>query len=251
MSLAFCKRLSVTDLLFRAALATAVAGIISMQPVYAQTPSTSEAQAPVTAAPADSPAVSHLKFWHHKAKAADAVPGSKRIDAKVTGGILTVDGLVAKVELNYDIHHSGYIYFFAPGVGTAVVSRVEMPGSTKIQDAIHGSSIAFTLEGHSFALENDDVLTASAQAIENPAIKGRKQKAKETHDVYVVLDANARALYRTPQVGFGNTRVAPYVFPLSESQPKDTYAHMVQPPPMPVSVLPRTKATQSGATGGK
>jgi hypothetical protein len=243
MRLTFLKDLSSSSFLFRTIIAVTVAGIFSVQPVYAQVPANNS--------PSDSTAKSHLKFWHRKARTADSVPSSKRIDAKVTGGILTVDGLVAKVDLNYDIHRSGYIYFFSPGVGTAVVSRVEMPGSTRVPGAIRGSSIAFTFEGHSFALENDDVLTISAQAVDAPLIKARKQKAKETHDIYVVLDANARALYRTPQVGFGDTRVAPYVFPLSDTQPKDTYAHMVQPPPMPASVLPRTKATAGGGTGGR
>jgi hypothetical protein len=236
----FLKHLYSSNFLFRTALAVMVVGIVQAQPVYAQNSSV----APAPSAP-------HHKLWHHKQKNLDAIPSRSRIDARVAGGVLTVDGLVAKVELNYDIHHAGYLYFFAPGVGTAVVSLAEMPGATKIKEAIHGSTVAFTVDGHSFSLENDATLEASAKINEHPVTRLQKEKARAAHDIYVLLDANSQMLYRSPQVGYGDTKSAPYAFPLSDSQPKDLYAHLVQPPPMPVSLLPRTKATGSGATGGR
>jgi hypothetical protein len=59
----------------------------------------------------------------------------------------------------------------------------------------------------------------------------------------VLLDTATVALDRYPMVGFGDTTRAPYVWPLSGISPKDTQAHLVAPPPLPSSVLPRTAAS--------
>jgi hypothetical protein len=257
MSLSVIKFLPIKAFLFRGALALAIVGFISLQPVYAQA-TASDAAAPAIS-PVDAPTpdvapVSSKGFWHHSKSTKDlSIKASKKdkIDAKISNGVLTVDGFVAKVELNYNIQHAKYLYFYAPGVGTVVVSRMELPGATRVKDAIHGSSVDFTVAGHSFSLENDATVASMAVIVENPDIKVKKEKMREVHDAFVVLDENAQALYSTPQIGYGDTNVAPYAFPLSGEQPKSNYAHFVQPPPMPSNLLPRTKATQSGGTGGK
>ena len=41
---------------------------------------------------------------------------------RVRDGVYTVDGMVAKLQLNYDVNGVNFLYFFVPGVGTAVVS---------------------------------------------------------------------------------------------------------------------------------
>jgi hypothetical protein len=65
------------------------------------------------------------------------------ISAQVHDGILTIDGMVAKVQLNYEIQRAGYMYFFVPGVGTAVVSLAPMEDSDRVRNAIHGSVLSF------------------------------------------------------------------------------------------------------------
>ena len=57
------------------------------------------------------------------------------ISARVRDGVLTIDGMVAKVQLNYDIQNTGYMYFFVPGVGTAVVSMGPLADGVKVPDA--------------------------------------------------------------------------------------------------------------------
>jgi hypothetical protein len=148
------------------------------------------------------------------------------ISAHVRDGVLTIDGLVAKVQLNYDIQRTGYMYFFVPGVGTAVVSMAPLAGGAKVADAFDGEKLAFSVEGHSVELASATKLLA----------KGKKA------DVYVRLDQSTVALSRYPRMGYGDTVAAPYVWPLSnpELAKKEKVEYVVPPPPVPRNLLPET-----------
>jgi hypothetical protein len=152
--------------------------------------------------------------WH------DTIPG-KLISAKVRDGMFTIDGMVAKVKLNYNIASASYMYFFVPGMGTAVVSLSPMPGAVKVKNAFDGSKLTFTADGHSFELSNDGELVGKA-------------------DAYVQFDRSTVALARTPRVGYGSTTQSPYVWPMSGQSAADKDAHLVQPPALPTNLLPRT-----------
>lgn len=185
--------------------------------------SQTKAQAPASTASPSTQASSH-----------DAMPG-RLISAHVRDGVLTVDGMVAKVELNYDIERTGYMYFFVPGVGTAVVSMSPIAGAAKAPNAFDGSTLAFSAGGHAFELSSESNLLS-------------KWKEKSKADVYVRLDRSTVAVSRSPQVGFGDTAQSPYVWPLSARESKSKVGYVVPPPPMPASVLPRTVNTASTAT---
>ena len=160
----------------------------------------------------------------------DTMPKSL-ISARVRDGVLTIDGMVAKVQLNYDIQHTGYMYFFVPGVGTAVVSLEPLADGTKVPDAFDGEKLAFTVDGHSVELSNDG----------SSLLDKRRSKA----DVYVRLDRSAVAISRYPRMGYGDTAAAPYVWPLSGPQPanKEKVEYAVTPPPVPKSMLPQTASS--------
>jgi len=160
--------------------------------------------------------------WHDT-----VIPDNKQLSCKIKDGTLVVDGLVAKVQLNYEIHHAGYLYFFVPGVGTAIVSRANMYSSTRVKGAINGPKLTFAISGHTFELTSKTPFLAAG---------GRS-------DVYVLLDPSTVALDRYPMLGFGSTTRAPYIWPLSGPPSKDMNAHFVTPPPLPPSILPRTAAS--------
>jgi hypothetical protein len=167
----------------------------------------------------------------HSSKASwnDTVPG-KLISAKVNDGILSIDGMVVKVKLNYTIQKSAYMYFFVPGSGTAVVSLSPMPDSVKVKNAFDGSKLTFTADGHSFELTS-------------------KGEIAGKNDAYIHFDRSAVALARLPRMGFGDTTEAPYEWPASRPSAMDKEAHLVQPPALPSSALPRIEdptATISG-----
>ena len=187
------------------------------QAILASTSTTSRASNSIS-----SPATT----WH------DTMP-DKLISAQVHDGVLTIDGMVAKVELNYQIQHTGYMYFFVPGMGTAVVSLAPIADAVKVKNAFDGSKLTFAAGGHNFELASKSNLLT---------------KDKSRTDVYVRLDRSTVAVGRYPRMGFGNTTEPPYVWPLSGPAEKDKDAHFVTPPPMPASVLPRTVTTATSAS---
>jgi hypothetical protein len=155
------------------AIVFTAAGFLSILPMQAQNaarnvnpattpdsadPSGYTSPAAPTVATASSTPASTTPTWHET-----AVPADKEITTKVINGVLTVDGLVAKVQLNYEIHHAGYLYIFVPGVGTAVVSRVQTYGSTKVLNAFHGSDLAFSVGGHNFELASQSPMVAAKE----------------------------------------------------------------------------------------
>jgi hypothetical protein len=162
----------------------------------------------------------------------DPVP-NRLISAQVHDGVLAIDGMVAKVQLNYEIQRTGYMYFFVPGMGTAVVSLAPLADAVKVKNAFDGSKLTFVAGGHTFELTSKGNLLT---------------KDKSKTDVYVRLDRSTVAVGRYPSMGFGNTAEAPYAWPLSGPAMKDTNAHFVTPPPLPPSVLPRTVDTAAAGS---
>ncbi len=159
------------------------------------------------------------------------------ITARVREGVLTIDGMVAKIQLNYNIEDTGYLYFFVPGVGTAVLSRAPFAGGAKVQHGFDRDTLEFTLAGHSFQLSSATSLLS-------------KRRNRGMADVYVRLDRSTMALSHYPKIGYGNTSDPPYTWPLSLPEPisKEKVAYIVTPPPMPRSILPQTATTQAPGT---
>ena len=159
-------------------------------------------------------------------------------------GCLTIDGMVAKVQLNYDIERTGYMYFFVPGVGTAVVSMSPIGWMRRrLRDAFDGDRrLAFSC----------GVVTAFELSSESNLLSKRKDKYKA--DVYVRLDRSTVAVSRYPQSGlrgYDPVRLMSGRFPHREPKSKEKVAYVVTPPPMPTSMLPRTETTASTATPSK
>jgi hypothetical protein len=183
----------------------------------------SQVQAQAILATSTTSTTQNKQAWH------DTIP-AKLISAKVTDGILVIDGMVVKVKLNYSIDKAGYMYFFVPGTGTAVVSLSPMGDSFKVKNAFDGDKLTFTAEGHQFELTSKDGL-------------GGK------NDVYVHFDRSTMAIARTPRFGFGDTTQAPYEWPASKASAMDKEAHLVQPPALPASALPQIEDKTSTISG--
>ena len=185
---------------------------------------------------AATPTAASLTPWHETRP-------DKRLFLQVRDGSLTVDGLTAKVQLNYDVRDQGYLYFYMPGEGTAIVSLVSMSDSQLVSHAIQGSRMEFAAGGHDFKLD-------SAVPLLPNSTKGFKGGKDAKVDVYVRFDREANHLARTPLFGYGETTRAPYNWPYS--LPQDRVASDVpvrrDAPPLPVSVLPRVQQVSLVAT---
>jgi hypothetical protein len=91
-----------------------------------------------------------------------AKTGYHPMNADIQDGTLKIDGFVAKLGVNEDIHNAGYLYIFLPGTGTAVVSLNPMAGATKVAGAFHDKKLTFSAGGREFVLASDKAMLTDA-----------------------------------------------------------------------------------------
>ncbi len=160
----------------------------------------------------------------------------KLLYGRVRDGVYTVDGMVAKVQLNYDINGARYVYLFVPGLGTALLSSAADPDAVVSQAALKDGELSFTTGEHHFKL------TGIALA---------NNKGKQPEHLYVKLDRAAWQLNRRPMVGYGNMAQLPYQWPgalaVSPAQPAAEESEVVVPP-VPASLLPSPRAVKPSGT---
>ncbi len=200
-----------------AALATALS--LSSLAASAQTFSANvTARAPAMIVADNSAGHVSVPGHHHDAQ-------ERLIYARVRDGVYTVDGMVAKIRLNYDVQGANYMYLFVPGVGTALVSVAPEADAVVAPASLHDDELTFSLDGHRFNL--------TGVALES-------DKGQPPAHLYVRLDRSAWRLSRMPMVGFGNRAALPYEWPgaLHQEQAQDDQTA----PPVPSSLLPRTAA---------
>ena len=158
-------------------------------------------------------------------------PG-KLIFAKVRDGVYTVDGMVAKVRLNYDVNGANYMYLFLPGIGTAVISIGPDGKAVFSPVTLHQDELTFSVDGHQFNLSGVDLDTGGGN---HPA------------HLFVHLDRSAWHVKKTPAVGFGNRAEMPYEWP-GALKPQLT-EESLDAPPVPASLLPAVAPATLAADG--
>jgi hypothetical protein len=146
----------------------------------------------------------------------------KTTSVSISRGTLTVDGLIGKAALNYDIADLHYIYLYAPWIGTVVVSNQMFPGATVQQNAWNGNTLKVTVEDHTFEVYSDKLLLG-----------------KKPEPGYVLVDRDFKLPTNSPVMGYGPTAKAPYVWPGAKDNP-DSKA-FVKAPPVPDSLRPMKK----------
>ena len=144
----------------------------------------------------------------------------KMVPVSIARGTFTVDGMIGKAELNYQISDLKFIYMYAPGIGTMVVSKDPFPGAKEQKNAFDDKTLTVTVGEHKLQLASD-----------------KRMLSKKQESAYVLVDRDFKAPSRYPVVGYGTTSKAPYVWP--GGRPNDALAGaFVQPPPLPVSLMP-------------
>jgi hypothetical protein len=156
----------------------------------------------------------------HKIKVKKEKPPKMR-PMSVSRGTFTVDGVIGKAALNYDIADLKYVYLYAPGIGIAVVSDDPFPGAKEQAKAFNGTTLTVTVDGHEMQLASDKPLM------------GKKAKPESA---YVLVDRDFVVPSRFPVVGYGEIRRPPYAWP--GAKPNAKFAGPVQPPPIPVDLRP-------------
>jgi hypothetical protein len=149
------------------------------------------------------------------------VKASKTLPVTVTRGTFTVDGMIGKAELNYNIPNLKYIYLYAPGLGVAVVSDAPFPGATMVKNGFNNNTLTVNIEDHQLQLSSDKPLIGKG---------GRPLPA------YVAVDVDFKLPSKFPVVGYGDIKDAPYVWPGAKRNAH--IAGIYDPPPTPKNLLP-------------
>jgi hypothetical protein len=144
----------------------------------------------------------------------------KMTPVTIARGTFTVDGMIGKAELNYTIPDFKYMYLYAPGIGTLVVSNEPFPGATLQKNAFNDKTLTITTGDHHLQVASDNNLLGKKPA---PA--------------YVLVDRDFVLPTPYPVVGYGGLLKAPYVWPGSHAN-ADLKGAFVKPPPIPVNLQP-------------
>ncbi len=144
----------------------------------------------------------------------------KKIPVSVARGTMTVDGMTGKAALNYDIADLKYIYLYAPGIGVAIVSSEPFPGAVEQKKAFNLNTLTVTIGEHTLQMASEKNLLG-----------------KKPESAYVMVDRQFTLPSKFPVMGYGTVRKAPYQWPGSKQNTKETAIADYAPPP-PVDLLP-------------
>ena len=150
----------------------------------------------------------------------EKVKPPKLTPVTIAGGTYTVDGVIGKAALNYDIADLQYIYLYAPGVGITVVSNEPFPGAKEQPAAFSDKTLTVVVGDHTLQLASDKPLL----------------KEKKAVSAFVLVDRDFSLPSKSPVVGYGGLRKAPYVWP--GAKPTVVRAGAVLPPPPPANLRP-------------
>ncbi len=150
----------------------------------------------------------------------------KLVPVTVVKGVLTVDGLIAKADLNFQILDLQYLYIWVPGMGTAIISNHAFAGSKLQVDAINGPLLTVKVDDHQLQLAGDKDL-----------LGGKKPKPLS---LYVGIDRTFDHGSPYPEFGYGIKGKAPYNWPgtLADASPNS------KAPPLPDNLKQKTQAVK-------
>jgi hypothetical protein len=148
-------------------------------------------------------------------------PVAKGVQLEIERGAFTVDGIVGKVQLDYDIGDLHFLYLYVPGMGVTVVSDAPFPGAVAQADAFDGETLTVKTAEHVLQVSSD-----------KPLLGKRREAA------YVMVDRHYRMAARFPVVGYGTTRSAPYQWPGSKTEVR-LAGTRDDAPPVPMDLRPK------------
>ena len=144
----------------------------------------------------------------------------KMIPVSIARGTFTVDGMIGKAELNYNIADLKFIYLYAPGIGTLVVSSRPFTGSKEEKNAFNQKTLTVTTGDHTLQVASDNLILG-----------------KKPLSAFVLVDRDFLLPTPYPVMGYGGLIKAPYVWPGSHEN-ADLKGAFVKPPPIPVNLQP-------------
>jgi hypothetical protein len=152
----------------------------------------------------------------------------------VARGTYTVDGMIAKAELNYNITDFKFIYMYAPAIGTVIVSNRPFPGAT-IQKGAFRSNPSPRMSTLTVTVTVGEEEHTLELASENPIIA----RPGHPEPAYVQLDRQFTLPSRYPVVGYGKVDSEPYQWPGGKPNSHLSAKIVIDPlPKTPKNLLP-------------
>jgi len=136
---------------------------------------------------------------------------------EISKGTLTVDGLIGKAALNYQIKDFRYLYLYAPWIGTVVVSYQAFPGGVEQPKAFDQHTLTVKVDEHQFQLYSEKIILS-----------------KKVESAFVSVDRQFKLDSKYPAMGYGKSLQAPYSWPGAKASPESKA--YVKPPPVPPSL---------------
>lgn len=143
----------------------------------------------------------------------------KMTPVSISAGTLTVDGWTGKARLNYDIADLKFVYLYAPGIGTTIVSQNPFPGAKEQVAAFNDKTLRITVDGHPLELASE-----------------KRLLGKKPQSAWVEVDRRFLLPARFPVFGYGDTIKAPYAWPGSKGIAASKGP--IQAPPLPPEIRP-------------
>ncbi len=181
--------------------------------------------------PMDAATAKKVKKLRDKFKGKEKQPKQTPVD--IVQATLTVDGWTGKARMNYDIADLKYLYVWAPGVGTVVIS----PGWFEAGDiqlhAFSGNTLTVNANGHIIQVTS-----------EKPMLPKKQTSA------FVYVDKAYTVASAFPAMGYGNSDHQPYAWPGAKNV-KVVVAGAVVPPPLPKDLRPVLAVSGCAPVGSK
>jgi hypothetical protein len=179
----------------------------------------------------DAATAKKVKKLRDKFKGKEKLPKQTPMD--IVQGTLTVDGWTGKARMNYDIADLKYIYVWAPGVGTVVISNGWFEAGEIQLHAFSGNTLTVNVDGHTIQVTS-----------EKPML-GKKQTS-----AFVYVDKTYTIASNFPVMGYGNSDHQPYAWPGAKNV-KLAKVGAVVPPPLPKDLRPVLAVAGCAPVGSK
>jgi hypothetical protein len=181
--------------------------------------------------PMDKDTAKKVKKLRDKFKGKEKLPKQTPMD--IVQGTLTVDGWTGKARMNYDIADLKYLYVWAPGVGTVVISDGWFEQGDIQLHAFSGNTLTVNANGHTIQVTSE-----------------KRMLSKKQTSAFVYVDAGYTVASAFPVMGYGNTEHQPYAWPGAKNV-QLAKTGVVAPPPLPKDLRPVLAVAGCAPVGSK
>jgi hypothetical protein len=173
-----------------------------------------------------------VKKLRDKFKGKEKLPKQTPMD--IVQGTLTVDGWTGKARMNYDIADLKYLYVWAPGVGTVVISDGWFEAGEIQLNAFAGNTLTVTANGHTIQVTSE-----------------KRMLSKKQTSAFVYVDPNYKVASNFPVMGYGSTDHQPYAWPGAKNVKIVAKNAALIPPPLPKDLRPTLAVAGCAPVGSK